>query len=133
MINLQTISFEMSHCVGAYRPKIAAEIPAAGIVCQLPSGTWTDLNKTGFLLSVITMNGDIALPKELREEQVVDRLIEMARWRTGHAKAAQYILGSIGGIDKRKLEELINAGKVEMLGLEQRCLTKLPPLHSKRP
>ncbi len=101
--------------LAASRSKIAAEIPAAGIVEQLLSGTWTDLNKASFLLSTITMNRDISLPKELREEQVVDRLIEMARWRTGHAIAAQYILGCIGRIDKRQLEELLNAGKVEII------------------
>ncbi len=95
--------------------KVAAQIPASHFVEMLLSGIWTDLNKSSVLLSAITKNRDSDLLRQLRRKEVVDRLIEMARWRTGHEQAAQYILGRLAGIDEEQLGQLVNAGKVEAI------------------
>jgi hypothetical protein len=75
---------------------VAMKIPVAGFVEQLLSGTWTDLNKAGFLLDSITKSDKGKIPDALRRKEVRDRLIEMARWRTGHAEAARHILARMG-------------------------------------
>lgn len=94
-------------------PKVAAEIPAPGFIELLLSGTWTDLNKASALLSSMTRSRNASVPAQLRRGEVKERLIEIARWRTGHAEAARYILGRIAGIEEGRLEQLVTAGKVE--------------------
>ena len=95
--------------------KLAMEIPTEGFVELLLSGTWTDLNKASVLLAAITRNRKAELLIQLRMKDVLERLIEMARWRTGHAQAAQYVLGRIAGIDEERLEELVTTRKVELI------------------
>ena len=43
---------------------------------------------------------------------MLDRLIEIARWRS-HGAPAGYILGRIAGINENRLEQLIKTEKVE--------------------
>lgn len=52
---------------------------------------------------------------QLRRRDVRERLIEMARWRTGHAEAARRILGRVAGIDEKRLVRLVAAGEVEAI------------------
>lgn len=94
-------------------PKAATEVPAEGFVELLLSGTWTDLNKASQLLSAMTQSRSANVLAELRRGEVKERLIEIARWRTGHAEAAKYILGRLAGIDEDRLGQLIRAGQVE--------------------
>jgi hypothetical protein len=103
-------------------PKVATEIPARGFVELLLSGIWTDLNKASSLLSYMTRSRDPEILARLRRGEVLDRLIEIARWRTGRAEAARYILGRIAGIDEERLVQLVTAGKVEEIlnGLQDR-------------
>jgi hypothetical protein len=95
-------------------PKVASEIPAEGFIEQLLSGTWTDLNKAGGLLSSITRSRDAKLLAQLRRREVLDRLIEIARWRS-HGEDARYILGRIAEIDESRLRQLVRAGQVEAI------------------
>jgi hypothetical protein len=94
-------------------PNLARRIPVEGFIELLLSGTWTDLNKAGSLLSLITMGRNPTLLARLRRAEVQERLIEMARWRTGHADAARYILGRMAGIDEERLHQLVSSGNVE--------------------
>jgi hypothetical protein len=96
-------------------PKIASEIPAAGFIELLLSGTWTDLNKSSNVLAVLTRNRNARLFAPLRRAEVLGRLIEMARWRTGHAEPARVILGRLAGIDEPRLQALIKAGNAEVI------------------
>lgn len=95
--------------------QVASEIPAAGFIELLLSGTWTDLNKAGNVLSVLTRKRNARLLAALRRREVLDRLIEMARWPTGHAEPAITILGRIAGIDEGRLKQLVKTGKVEAI------------------
>ena len=96
-------------------PKLAARIPSESYVDLLLSGNWTDLNKASFLLSAITQNRNAKALARLRGREALERLIEMARWRTGHANAARAILGRIAGIDEGRLQQLVTAGQVEVI------------------
>lgn len=95
-------------------PKIAKEIPVEGFVELLLSGTWTDLNKASNLLNPITKSRSAKILAQLRQKEVLNRLIEIARWRS-HAEPARYILGRIAGSDERRLKQLVKSGKVEII------------------
>lgn len=95
--------------------KVAAEIPAEGFVGLLLSGTWTDLNKGSYMINAITKSRSAKILARLHDREVLERLIEMARWRTGHAEPARYILGRMAGIDESRLEQLVKTGKVDAI------------------
>jgi hypothetical protein len=94
-------------------PKAAAAIPMEHFVELLSSGIWTDLNKASNLLSSITRSRNEMALARLRSSETLERLIEMARWRTGHAEVSRYILGRLAGIPEDRLAQLVKAGKVE--------------------
>lgn len=96
-------------------PKIAAQIPPESYVDLLLSGNWTDLNKASSLFSAITRSRNPEALAKLRGRKTLERLIEMARWRTGHADAAKHVLGRIAGIDEERLQQLVTAGQVEVI------------------
>ncbi len=96
-------------------PEVAAQIPVSDFIKLLLSGTWTDLNKSSGVLAAVTKNRDPDVLKQLRQREVIERLIEMARWRTGHGQVAQYILGRIAGIDEERLDQLVQAAKAEVI------------------
>lgn len=96
-------------------PKIAREIPAASFIDLLLSGIWSDLNKASGLLFILTRKNNATLMASLRRREVLDRLIEMARWRTGHGEPARTLLGRIAGIDERRLGQLVKTGQVEAI------------------
>jgi hypothetical protein len=96
-------------------PKEAARIPAAGFIAMLNSGSWTDRNKAGFLLDVLSEGRDPKLLGRLRAE-ALDSLIEMARWRVaGHANFARILLGRVAGIEENHLQQLVAAGQVDAI------------------
>jgi hypothetical protein len=102
--------------------RISARIPAKTFARMLNSGIWSDRNKAGRLLVVLSRRRDPRLLRVLRS-QALDSLVEMARWRDpGHASDARMILGRIGGIEERRLlemvasdhvDEIINAGRTK--------------------
>jgi len=94
--------------------KIASRIPVEGFIELLLSGTWTDLNKSSGLLDTITKSRDAKVLASLRRKDVLERLIEMARWRS-HWNSAAAILGRVAGIDEQRLSQLIAEGKVEVI------------------
>jgi hypothetical protein len=88
-------------------PKVAAQIPAAGFIAMLNSGTWTDRNKAGGLLMALSGWRTPKLLAALRA-RAFDSLVEMARWHdTGHASSARMMLGRMAGIEERRLFELV--------------------------
>jgi|ERR1041385_1431705 hypothetical protein len=94
-------------------PQVADRIPAEGFVAMLSSGSWTDRNKAGFLLTELSKRRPPRLLNQLRS-QALDSLIEMARWRSrGHADFARILLGRIAGIEEARLQQLVDAGQVD--------------------
>ena len=100
--------------VGA-KPELAGRIQPDVFIQMLMSGTWTDVNKSSGLLNALTKSRDQQLLAKLRQPAVVERLIEIARWRTGHANAARAILGRIAGIDETRLTQLVATGQVDQI------------------
>lgn len=97
------------------KPELAKQIPAEGFIELLFSDTWTDLNKAGSLLADLTISRDPKLLARLNQPEVISRLIEMARWRTGHAQAARMILGRIAGIEEMRLRQLSTTGQTDVI------------------
>lgn len=93
--------------------RVSAWIPAEDFARMLNSGVWTDRNKAGLLLDVLSRRRDRRLLRVLRS-QALESLVEMARWRdAGHASYARMILGRIAGIEEVRLQQLADSGKVE--------------------
>lgn len=86
-------------------PKVASRIPAAGFVEMLNSGKWSDRNKASNLLVWLSQWREPKLLASLRA-QALDSLLEMARWRSGHAYAARVMLGRMAGIEEARLQKL---------------------------
>jgi hypothetical protein len=93
---------------------IARSIPADGFIGMLNSGTWTDRNKAGLLLGAMTRTRDPRLLHQLRLRSL-PALIEMARWRSGHANDARMILGRVARIPETELLTLVAAGDAERI------------------
>jgi len=87
-------------------PRVAARIPAGPFIKMINSGSWTDRNKAAWVLSILTRTRNPKLLAQLRSE-AVHSLIEMARWRTGHAQTARIMVGRIGGIPEERLIKLV--------------------------
>lgn len=96
-------------------PELGKQIPAEGFIEMLLSSTWTDLNKGGFLVADLTRSRNPELLAQLRQPEVLERLIEMARWRTAHSYAARYILGRIAVIEETRLQQLVPAGQLDVI------------------
>ena len=93
--------------------KVAARIPAGGFITMLSSGSWTDRNKAGWVLTSLTKSRDPKLLARLRAE-ALEPLIEMARWRDpGHAYSARILLARIAGIDDERAERLAHADNAD--------------------
>jgi hypothetical protein len=88
-------------------PKTAARIPFAGFVEMLNSGRWDDRNKAGELLSVLSVSRPPKLLAAMRE-RALESLVEMARWRSGHAQTPRALLGRIAGIEEKPLQRFVS-------------------------
>lgn len=73
-----------------------------------------NVNKASFLLLCLTRNRDPELLAQLKS-RALERLIEIACWRTQHSWAGRMILGRIAGIDEARLTELAKSGQVEAI------------------
>jgi hypothetical protein len=90
-------------------PKVATSIPASQFVSMLNSGIWTDRNKGGSLLSILSRRRSPHLLRLLRR-QALDSLVEMAQWQDpAHADSARLILGRVAGIEEDRLQQLVAA------------------------
>jgi hypothetical protein len=95
------------------RETISGRIPAKPFAQMLNSGIWSDRNKAGRLLVILSRRRDPRLLGVLRLE-ALDSLVEMARWRDpSHASDARTILGRIGGIEEGRLAEMVASGRVD--------------------
>lgn len=101
--------------LGMSKPELARRIQPDVFIEMLMSGTWTDVNKSGELLADLTHSRDPQLLARLRQPAVMEQLVELAHWRTGHANAARTILGRIAGIDETRLAQLVAAGQVDQI------------------
>lgn len=91
-------------------PDLGIKVPAQPFIDLLNSIVWTDRNKSSLALLEITDKRDPAILSELREHAMAS-LLDMAKWKTpGHAQAAIYILGRIGGMSDSDIQADIEKG-----------------------
>jgi hypothetical protein len=95
--------------------QLAKRIPPESFIEMLLSGTWTDMNKASLLISELTRGRDPKLLARLRQPEVLERLVEMARWRTAHANIPRAILGRIAGIEETRLQHLLANGQADVI------------------
>lgn len=80
---------------------------------MLSSGSWTDRNKAGAVVTSLTQSRDRKLLAELRAEALVP-LLEMARGpNVGHAYGARILLARIAGIDEVRAHQLAGADNAD--------------------
>jgi hypothetical protein len=78
-------------------------VPAEPLVDLLNSLVWTDRNKSSLALMQISETRDPAL-LTLLKVRALPSLVEMARWQApGHAAAALFLLGRIGGLTEAEI------------------------------
>ena len=112
--------------VGA-KPDMARNIPLQNFVDMLLSGTWTDINKASLLLGSLTRLRDPALLSQLRTPPVLDRLEEMARWRTNHSTFPIIVLGRLAGLDETLIQQLAATHDIEPILTALHSLPLTPP------
>lgn len=87
-------------------PSLRIKISAKPFINMLSSPIWTDRNKALMVLSIITKKRDRTLLRQI-QERASGSLVEMARWKSkGHAYNAFLILGRIGGISDKELNNV---------------------------
>lgn len=95
----------------------AAQIPTAGFMQMLKSGSWTDRNKALMVLGILSGRRQPGLLRELKR-QSLEVLVEMARWRNpGHALDARMILGRIAAIEETDLLKFAHDNPEEIIRL----------------
>jgi len=98
--------------IGA-KPNMARNIPLQNFIDMLLSGIWTDLNKASLPLGNITRLRDPALLSQLRTPPILERLEEMAHWRTKHSTFPIVVLGRIAGLDETLIQQLAATHNIE--------------------
>ena len=84
-------------------PDRGVRVPYEPFVDLLSSPFWTDRNKASFALEELSTKRDPQLLQTLRA-QALPALVEMARWKSdGHAGAAFFLLGRIGGLSEDEI------------------------------
>lgn len=97
------------------KPQYQSKIPRRVFIDLVRSGVWTDRNKGSILLFELTSKRDPNFLSEVRRD-AMQPLIEIAKWRsTGHAYAAQVLLGRIAGIEEKQLQKLIRDGQIDAI------------------
>jgi len=93
----------------------ATQIPANDFVAMLNSTLWSDRNKAGILLMILTRSRNRRLLRRLRSE-ALQSLIEMARWENpDHAYAYQVLLGRLAGLYENQIRKLIASRRTEQI------------------
>lgn len=87
------------------RPDLRLSVPATPFVDLLDSPVWTDRDKASVALGSLTAARDPELLALLRR-RALPALIEMAGWKArGHAAAPCFILGRVGGLSEREIQD----------------------------
>jgi hypothetical protein len=92
----------------------AVRVPYEPFVAFLNSPVWTDRNKASSALQALSASRDAALISGLRNE-ALGPLVEMARWKSGHARPAFTILARMAGYSDEAAEAAWDRGERELV------------------
>jgi hypothetical protein len=95
-------------------PKLAAQIDPRYFIRMLSSGTWTDRNKSSFMMEVLTRSRSHDLLRRLHRDSLAT-LIEMANWNKSHAWPSLVILGRMGKLSDNEIEQLISENQIQII------------------
>ena len=95
-------------------PNQRIKVPVKPFVDMLNSIVWTDRNKSAFALYELTGKSYPAVLSELRE-RALPSLVEMSRWKTGHAHAPFFLLGRVGDLSEGEIQKQWDSGNREAL------------------
>jgi hypothetical protein len=95
-------------------PNQQIKVPVEPFIDMLNSIEWTDRNKSSFALYQLTEKRDPAVLTKLRE-QALPSLIEMARWKSGHAQQSFFLLGRVGNLSEEEILKYWASGNRETL------------------
>ena len=95
-------------------PKKQIKVPFKPFIEMLNSIVWTDRNKSSFALYHLTERRNPAVLSRLRQ-QALPSLIEMSRWKTGHAFRPFFLLGRVGNLSESEIQKDWDSGNREGL------------------
>ena len=96
-------------------PEWRINVPAQPFIEMLNSIEWTDRNKSSLALLQLTEKRDAAILSGIRQ-RALQSIVEMSRWKSpGHAYAPFFILGRIGNISERGIQEAWSSGNRDLL------------------
>jgi hypothetical protein len=88
----------------AKSPDLGIDVRFEPFIDLLNSPVWTDRNKASFAIEALSASRDARLFSLLRE-RALGSLVEMARWKSdGHAGAAFFTLGRMGGLSEDEID-----------------------------
>ncbi len=88
----------------AQKPELNITVDPAPFIDMLNSLVWTDRNKASMVLIGLTENRPADTLRLLREK-ALPSLLEMAHWKDSHAWDALELLGRIGGMDEKEIDD----------------------------
>ena len=94
------------------RPELGIEIDPDPFIDMLNSLVWTDRNKATLVLGTLAGSRDARLLEQLRQ-RALPSLIDMTRWKSGHAAGGYSILGRMSGLSDDELEDAWEKGERE--------------------
>lgn len=96
-------------------PDLKIQIPADPFIDMLNSISWTDRNKSSFVLLSLTLNRDKRLLNQLKE-QALKPIVDMAKWKSaGHSMPGFVMLGRIAEWSDKEIMDGLNGDKKEAI------------------
>lgn len=95
-------------------PKQRIKVPVKPFIDMLNSIEWTDRNKSSFALYQLTEKRDPAVLAKLRV-RALPSLVEMSRWKSGHALSPFFVLGRAGNFSEGEIQKEWDSGNREAL------------------
>jgi hypothetical protein len=103
-------------------PDLKIKIPADPFIHMINSISWTDRNKSSFVLLSLTNSRDKKLLKQLKQ-QALKPIVDMAKWKSnGHSMPGYTLLGRIAGWSDKEIMDSVNSDRIETI---KQMLTKI--------
>ncbi len=110
-------------------PELAKDIPASPFITMLNSPTWTDRNKSVFVLERLTRSRRPVVLKEM-SDRALPSLKEMCDWPSGYSETAIELLGRIAGIPEDQLLQMCQRNDSSAVKKALDSALEKPPHHS---
>lgn len=97
------------------KPNLKIEIPADPFIEMINSISWTDRNKSSFVLLSLTANQNKNLLKQLKQHALIP-IVDMAKWKSnGHSMPGYMMLGRMAGWSDKEIMDGMNSDRQETI------------------